>query len=40
MKYFNFDENFLHAVLEESLKNGGQYADLFFEDTKINSLSY
>lgn len=40
MKYFNFDKNFLHTVLEESLKNGGEYADLFFEDTKINSVNY
>ena len=40
MKYFNFDENFLHTVLEEALKNGGEYADLFFEDTKVNSISY
>lgn len=40
MRYFNFDENFLHTVLEEALKNGGEYADLFFEDTKINSVSY
>ncbi|EKV56069.1 TldD/PmbA family protein [Brachyspira hampsonii] len=40
MKYFNFDENFLHTVLQEALKNGGEYADLFFEDTKVNALSY
>lgn len=40
MKYFNFDENFLHTVLEEALKNGGEYADLFFEDTKVNSINY
>ena len=40
MKYFNFDENFLHTVLQEALKNGGEYADLFFEDTKINSIGY
>ena len=40
MKYFNFDKNFLHTVLEEALKNGGEYADLFFEDTKINSIGY
>ena len=40
MKYFSFNENFLHTVLEEALKNGGEYADLFFEDTKINSVSY
>ena len=32
MKYFNFDKNFLHSVIEESLKNGGEYADIFFED--------
>ncbi|MEI0565221.1 TldD/PmbA family protein [Brachyspira pulli] len=40
MKYFNFDKDFLHTVLEEALKNGGEYADLFFEDTKINSIGY
>lgn len=40
MKYFQFDSNFLHSVLEEALKNGGEYADLFFEDTKINNISY
>lgn len=40
MKYFNFDKDFLHTILEEALKNGGEYADLFFEDTKVNSLSY
>lgn len=40
MKYFNFDKNFLHSVIEEALKNGGEYADIFFEDTKINSISY
>lgn len=40
MKYFQFDSNFLHSVLEEALKNGGKYADLFFEDTKINNISY
>ena len=40
MKYFNFDKDFLHTVLEEALKNGGEYADLFFEDTKVNSISY
>ena len=40
MRYFNFDKDFLHTVLEEALKNGGEYADLFFEDTKINSISY
>ena len=40
MKYFNFDENFLHTVLEEALKNGGEYADLLFEDTKTNSISF
>ncbi|MEI0531795.1 TldD/PmbA family protein [Brachyspira pilosicoli] len=40
MKYFQFDSNFLHSILEEALKNGGEYADLFFEDTKINNISY
>ena len=40
MKYFQFDSNFLHSVLEEALKNGGEYADLFFENTKINNISY
>ena len=40
MKYFNFDKNFLHSVIEESLKNGGEYADIFFEDTRVNSISY
>lgn len=40
MKYFNFDKNLLYSVLEESLKNGGEYADLFFEDTKTHSISY
>ena len=40
MKYFQFDSNFLHSVLEEALKNGGEYADLFFEDTKINNIIY
>lgn len=40
MKYFQFDSSFLHSVLEEALKNGGEYADLFFEDTKINNISY
>ncbi|WP_300370780.1 TldD/PmbA family protein [Brachyspira sp.] len=40
MKYFNFDKNFLHSLIEEALKNGGEYADIFFEDTKINSISY
>lgn len=40
MKHFQFDSNFLHSVLEEALKNGGEYADLFFEDTKINNISY
>lgn len=40
MKYFQFGSNFLHSVLEEALKNGGEYADLFFEDTKINNISY
>lgn len=40
MKYFQFDSNFLHSVLEEALKNGGEYADLFFEDIKINNISY
>lgn len=40
MKYFQFDSNFLHSVLEEALKNGGEYADLFFEDTKVNNISY
>ncbi|MEI0540593.1 TldD/PmbA family protein [Brachyspira pulli] len=40
MKYFNFDKDFLHTVLEEALKNGGEYGDLFFEDTKINSIGY
>ena len=40
MNYFQFDSNFLHSVLEEALKNGGEYADLFFEDTKINNISY
>lgn len=40
MKYFQFDSSFLHSVLEEALRNGGEYADLFFEDTKINNISY
>ena len=40
MKYFNFNSGFLHTVLEEALKNGGEYADMFFEDTKINSITY
>ena len=40
MKHFNFDKAFLYTVLEEALKNGGEYADLFFEDTKINNISY
>lgn len=40
MKHFQFDSNFLHSILEEALKNGGEYADLFFEDTKINNISY
>lgn len=40
MKHFNFDKNFLHSLLEEAMKNGGEYADLFFEYTKSNSISY
>ncbi len=40
MKHFNFDKAFLYTVLEEALKNGGEYADLFFEDTKTNSISF
>ena len=40
MKYFQFDSSFLHSVLEEALRNCGEYADLFFEDTKINNISY
>lgn len=40
MKHFNFDKSFLYSILEKSLCKGGEYADLFFEDTKANSISY
>ena len=40
MKHFNFEKSFLYSILETSLENGGDYAELFFEDTKTNSISY
>ena len=40
MKYFNFNRSFLYTILEEALKNGGEYADLFFEDTKTNNIAF
>lgn len=40
MKYFDFDKTFLYSVLEETLKNGGEYAELFFEHSKTHSIGY
>lgn len=40
MNNFNLDKTFLDSVIDLSLKNGGEYADLFFENTKVNAITY
>lgn len=38
--FYGYDKNKLESILEQSLANGGDYAEFFFENTKTNSIAY
>ncbi len=38
--FYNYDKATLFEAIEIALSNGGQYAELFFENTKNNNISY